>query len=39
MNEGHTTKHPQRQGKEVMIGVETTKGYLAMRFCAVIKNT
>ena len=31
MNEGHTTKHLRRQGKEVMIKVETTKGYFTTK--------
>ena len=27
MNEGHTNKHPRKQGKDVTIKVETMKGY------------
>ena len=31
MNEGHTTKHPRRQGKEVMIMLETNGYYVAYK--------
>ena len=30
MNEGHTTKHLRRQGKEVTIKVERRKGYFTV---------